>query len=100
MAGWVFGKIFHSSCGLSIFVLFLKDFVVLRKLTVSPQYSCFDRIFATVSEHQLNGLSGGLLQFLPILFQYSVGVITLSAFSFLAICVGPKPVNAQVKDFA
>lgn len=91
MAGCVFGKICHSSCGLSIFFLFLKDFVVLRKFTVSPQYSCLERIFATVSEHQLNCLAGGLPQFLPILFQYSVGVITLSVFSFLAICVGPKP---------
>ena len=91
MAGCVFGKICHSSCGLSIFFLFLKDFVVLRKFTVSPQYSCLERILATVSEHQLNCLAGGLPQFLPILFQYCVGVITLSVFSFLAICVGPKP---------
>lgn len=90
----MFGKIFYSSCGFSIFVLFLKDFVVLRKLTVSPQYSCFDRIFATVSEHQLNGLSGGLLQFLPILHQYSVGVIIFVSFQLLGDLCRSETVNA------
>ncbi|MGV1212613.1 hypothetical protein ACV6EB_04155 [Enterococcus faecium] len=30
-------------------------------------------------------------QFLPMLFEYSVGVIISVAFSFFAICVGPKP---------
>ena len=37
IAGCVSGKIFHSSFGLSIFRLLLKDLVVLLKLTVSPQ---------------------------------------------------------------
>ena len=97
IAGWVFGKIFHSSCGLSILVLFLNDFVVLRKLTVSPQYSCLARMSATVAEHQLYGTVGGLLQFLPILFQYSVGVSTFVAFSRFAICVGPSPSTHRAK---
>ena len=97
MAGWVFLKICHSSGGRSIFFLFLKDLVVLRKFTVSPQYSCLDKMFATVSEHQLYGTAGRLLQFLPILLQCSVGVGTFAAFRCFAICVGPRPSTHQAK---
>ena len=97
MAGCVSLKIFHSSGGRSIFFLFLKDFLVLRKFTVSPQYSCLPRISATVAEHQLYGTAGGLLQFLPMLSQCSVGVNTLAAFKRFAICVGPNPSTHQAK---
>ena len=70
---------------------------MLRKLTVSPQYSCFERILATVSAHQPYLAAGGLLQFLPMLSQYSVGVRTLSIFNLLAICVGPNPSTYREK---
>lgn len=79
------------------FFLFLKNLVVLRKFTVSPQYSCLPRMSATAAEHQLYGTAGGLLQFLPILPQCSVGVGTLAAFSRLAICVGPSSSTPQAK---
>ena len=49
----------------------------------------FLNILATVSEHQPYGTVGGLEHFLPMLIQYSVGVKTLSAFNFFAICDGP-----------
>ena len=71
---------------------------MLRKLTVSPQYSCFERISATVAEHQLYGTAGGLLQFLPMLIQYSVGVSIFAALSRFAICVGPSPSTHRVKN--
>ena len=58
---------------------------------VSPQYYCLSRISATVATHQLYVTAGRLLHFLPILFQYSVGVSTFSERSCLAIGVGPKP---------
>lgn len=58
---------------------------------VSPQYSCLSRIPATVATHQLYVTVASLLHFLPILFQYSVGVSTFSERSRLAICVGLKP---------
>ena len=58
---------------------------------VSPQYSCLSRISATVAAHQLYVPAVSLLHFLPILFQYSVGVSTFSERSRLAICDGPKP---------
>lgn len=57
---------------------------------VSPQYSCLSRIPATVATHQLYVTVASLLHFLPILFQYSVGVSTFSERSRLAICVGLK----------
>ena len=44
-------------------------------------------------------MAGGLLHFLPILFQYSVGVKTFSAFRRLAICVGPSPETHKSKIF-
>lgn len=97
MAGCVSLKICHPSGGRSIFFLFLKDLVVLRKFTVSSQYSCLPRISATVAEHQLYGTVGSLLQFLPILHQCSVGVDTFAAFRRLAICVGPRPSTHQEK---
>ena len=69
----------------------MKDLLVVRKLMVSPQYSCLSRIPATVATHQLYVTVASLLHFLPILFQYSVGVSTFSERSRLAICVGLKP---------
>lgn len=94
---WVFEKIFHSSCGLLNFVFFLKDFVVLWKLTVSSQDYCFEKISSTVSKHQLYGTAGGLLQFLPTLIQYSVGVSTFAVLDLFAICVGLSPSTHRVK---
>ena len=92
MAGWVSGKIFHSSWGLSSRFFNLKDCLNERKFTVSPVYSCLSRIAATVEEHQLCGYTGGLTgHFTPTLCRYSLGVITPSDFSRLAICVGPRP---------
>ena len=81
----------HSSFGLSNRFFNLKDLLVVRKFTVSPQYSCLSRILDTVSATHPNGTAGGLLHFLSMLFQYSVGVITFSALSSFAICVGPSP---------
>ena len=69
----------------------MKDLLVVRKLMVSPQYSCLSRISATVAAHQLYVTVASLLHFLPILFQYSVSVSTFSERSCLAIGVGPKP---------
>lgn len=69
----------------------MKDLLVVRKLMVSPQYSCLSIIPATVATHQLYVTVASLLHFLPILFQYSVGVSTFSERSRLAICVGLKP---------
>ena len=63
----------------------------MRKLTVSPIYSCRERMFPTLSADQWYGMAGGLRYAFPMLFQYSVGVITLSALSFFAICAGPSP---------
>src|SRR5699024_4869272 len=53
----------------------------------------------TVSATQPYGMAGGLLHFLPILFQYSVGVNTFAAFRRLAICVGPSPETHKSKIF-
>ena len=50
--GWVFSKITHSLSGRSTRFLFLKDLVVLRKLTVSPQYSCRFKMLAIIAGHQ------------------------------------------------
>ena len=91
IAGWVFSNICQSSCGLSKRFLSMKGLLVVRKLTVSPQYSCLSRISATVAAHQLYGTAGSLLHFLPILFHYSVGVSTFSERSCLAICDGLNP---------
>ena len=91
MAGWVSLNICHSPCGRSSRFLFLKDLLVVWKLTVSPIYSCRERIFPTVPADQRYGTVDSRRYGFPMLCQYSVGVITLSAFSFLAICVGPNP---------
>ena len=91
IAGWVSLNICHSSCGRSIFFLFLKDFVVLRKLIVSPTYSCRARISETAAGFQLYGVAGRCAALRSMLAQYSEGVITFSAFRRFAICVGPRP---------
>jgi hypothetical protein len=66
MAGWVLGKIFHSSWGLSSRFFCLKDWLKERKFTVSPTYSCRSKISATVWEHQLNGRPVPGPHFLPM----------------------------------
>ena len=79
--------------------MFLKDFLVVLKLTVSPTYSCFESMLETVSPHQLKGFVGGVLQFLPILVQYSQGVIIFASLNRLAICVGPYPLIQRLNIF-
>ena len=86
------GNIFHSSWGRFNRFFCLKDRLNERKFTVSPVYSCLSRIAATVEEHQLCGNAGGFVgHFTPVLCKYSLGVITPSERSFLAIWVGPRP---------
>ena len=87
MAGWMLGKTFHLSFGLSSFFFTLKDLRQVRKFIVSSQYSCLSRMFETLPDTRLQGMSGRFLHFLPLLFLYSVGVSTCSVFSCLAIYI-------------
>ena len=56
---------------------------------------CYDKIFATVSEHQSYGTAGGLLQFLPILLQCSfdafIGAFCHPRHFFAVGCRSPPP---------